>query len=270
MMFARHLDTFLDRLAAGGGFTLTRFGDGERAIMQRCEISTLGTNRHWCWRPSLGISSPQVSDDLLASFQVDAPSYHVGISCPCCNAGDYHYYLSLLTPHRRQGRTTYANLFSNANYGRLAATFMGALRATGRPVALLSNWDKNFERAIAVLSGLQVIAVPLSAPEYDELIPNPVGEGFYKGGAVLWYSRERDAARAAARDLALRHPDAIFLVQLGPIANILIAEMASVAPRGTFLDMGHALDDLLYGETSRGYMVAESAPCRDMEVSWNP
>jgi hypothetical protein len=87
---------------------------------------------------------------------------------------------------------------------------------------------------------------------------------------VLWYSRERAAARRAARDLARRHREAIFLVQLGPIANILIAEMADAAPAGTYLDMGHALDDLLYGETSRGYMIADTAPCQDLEVEWNP
>lgn len=270
MMFARHLERFLARLAAGGGFALTRYGDGERAIMQRCEISTLGTNRHWCWRPSLGISSPEVSGDLVASFHVDAPAYHVGISCPCCNAGDYQYYLSLLPEHRRHGRATYANLFSNGNYRQLAAGFVTALRAAARPVVLVSNWDKDYQRAASALAGLDVIPVPLSAPGYDELIPNPAGEGFYKGGAVLWYSRERDAAREAARDLARRHAGAIFLVQLGPIANILIAEMATAVPGGTYLDMGHALDDLLYGETSRGYMVAEAAACHDMDVAWNP
>ncbi|HEU4730704.1 MAG TPA: hypothetical protein VFT22_22570 [Kofleriaceae bacterium] len=270
MMFGRHLERFLDRLAAGGGFALTRFGDGERAIMQGCEISTLGTNRHWCWRPSLGISAPEVSDDLRASFDLDTPHYHVGISCPCCNAGDYYYYLSLLPAHRRYGRTTYANLFSNGNYQRLAAGFIAALRAAGRPVVLMSNWDKDYARARAVLGGLEVIPAPQSAPAHDELIANPAGEGFYKGGAVLWYSRERAAAREAARELARRHPGAIFLVQLGPIANILIAEMAAVSPGGTYLDMGHALDDLLYGETSRGYMIAEAAPCQDIEVEWSP
>lgn len=270
MMFGRHLEQFLERLAAGGGFALTRYGDGERAIMQGCEISTLGTNRHWCWRPSLGISTPEVAEDLRASFHLDVSYYHVGISCPCCNAGDYEYYLSRLPAHRRYGRTTYANLFSNGNYRRLAAAFLPALRAAGRPVVLMSNWDKPYDRASAVLAGLEVIAAPQSAPAYDELIANPVGEGFYKGGAVLWYARERALARDAARALARRHPDAVFLVQLGPIANILIAEMATAAPAATYLDMGHALDDLLYGEVSRGYMVSEAAACRDLEVTWSP
>jgi len=269
MLFARHLERFLERLV-DGRFALTRFGDGERAIMQGCEISTLGTNRHWCWRPSLGISAAVVSEDLRASFLIDAPGYHVGISCPCCNAGDYGYYLSLLPAHRRLGRTTYANLFSNGNYRRLAAGFVPALRAAGRPVVLVSNWDKDYGRATAALEGLEVTAAPLSSPAYDQLIPNPVGEGFYKGGAVLWYSQERDAARAQVRALAAQHRDAIFLVQLGPIANVLIGEMVAAVPDGTYLDMGHALDDLLYGEASRGYMIHEAADCGDMEVEWMP
>jgi hypothetical protein len=269
MLFARHLERFLERLATGG-FALTRYGDGERAIMQGCEISTLGTNRHWCWRPSLGISSAIVSEDLRASFAIDAPGYHVGISCPCCNAGDHAYYLSLLPAHRRFGRTTYANLFSNGNYRGLAAGLVPALRASGRPIVLVSNWDRDYARAAVALAGMQVIPAPLSAAGYDALIANPVGEGFYKGGAVLWYAEERAAARAAVRALAARHREAIFLVQLGPIANILIAEMVAEVPDGTYLDMGHALDDLLYGEPSRGYMVHEAAPCGDMEVEWRP
>jgi hypothetical protein len=269
MRFARHLEQFLERLG-GRTFALTRYGDGERAIMTGCEISTLGTNRHWCWRPSLGISSAVVSEDLRASFAIDLPGYHVGISCPCCNAGDHGYYLSLLPAHRRLGRTTYANLFSNGNYPRFAAGFVPALRAAGRPVVLVSNWDRDYGRAIAALDGLAVTPAPLSAPVYDELIANPVGEGFYKGGAVLWYAQEREAARAAVRTLAARHRDAVFLVQLGPIANILIAEMVAEVPDGTYLDMGHALDDLLYGEPSRGYMVHAAAACGDMEVEWWP
>jgi hypothetical protein len=211
-----------------------------------------------------------VHDDLTASYLVDARDYHVGVSCPCCNLGDYHYYLSRLPAHRRWGRTTYANLFSNGNYGRLRERFVPVLRAAGRPVLLLSNWDRDYTRARDVLAGLDVISVPLSSAKYDEPIPNPRGSGFYQGGVVLWYSREREAAREMARELARRHPGAIFLIQLGPVANILVAEMARAEPSGIYLDMGHALDDLLYGEASRGYMSTAAPLCHDMEVDFRP
>jgi hypothetical protein len=270
MMFDEHLERWLEHLARGRSHALTRYGDGERAILQGCEISTLGTNRHWCWRPSVGISSPDVTDDLAAALDHDCPGYDVGISCPCCNAGDHEYYLSRLAQHRRHGRTTYANLFSNGNYRRLAEGFVPALRAAGRPVVLVSNWDKDFAHARAALDGLDVTCIPASDRECDDPIANPVGEGYYRGGAVLWYSRHRDAIRARFRELALRHRGAVFLVQLGPIANILIHQMFVASRDATYLDMGHALDAILYGDPSRGYMVEDTAPCRDMHVEWTP
>ena len=268
MLFARHLEQFLGHLSRGGPMALVRYGDGERCIIQGAEISTMGTNRHWCWRPSLGISSSVLTEDLAATLAVDHPGYHVGISCPCCNEPDYRFYAARLSPERRRSRVTYANLFSNGNYPRLAEGFVPALRAAGRPVLLVSNWDRDYARAREVLAGLRVSVVRMSGREYDEPIANPVGEGFYRGGAVLWYSKHREQVRAQARRLAREHADAIVLVQLGPIANIIVAEMFDERPGGTFLDMGHALDLLLYGETSRSYMVGEAAMCRDMDVDW--
>ncbi|MEM7157121.1 MAG: hypothetical protein AAF799_29985 [Myxococcota bacterium] len=268
MSFGRHLEQFLGHLAGGGSMTLVRYGDGERCIMQGAEISTMGTNRHWCWRPSLGISSPRITEDLAATLAVDRPGYYVGISCPCCNEPDHRFYMDRLPAARRRSRVTYANLFSNGNYPALAEGFVPALRAAGRPVVLVSNWDRDYDRARQVLAGLEVFAVPLSAREFDEPIPNPVGEGFYRGGAVLWYSQHRDEVRARARAVAREHAGAIVLVQLGPVANIIVAEMFDERPEGTYLDMGHALDLLLYGETSRTYMVGAAAMCRDMDVDW--
>lgn len=269
MIFQAHLETFLNALALGKHFALTRYGDGERAILEGCEISTLGTNRHWCYRPSIGIGRTIVTDDLGWAFDHDAPDYHVGISCPCCNEADHRYFMSRLSEARINGRTTYANLFSNGNWRHLADRFVDVIASSGRPVVLVSNWDKNYDRAKQKLLRNEVRAAPASEPFFDRPIPNPLGTGFYRGGATLWYSEQRDAILSAYRALASFYRDAIFLVQLGPIANILIHQMFEENRSNTYLDMGHSLDGIVFDEPCRGYMAGgETRICVDMAVSW--
>lgn len=268
--FLDHLESFLRALQSGRHFALTRYGDGERAILQRCEISTLGTNRHWCYRPSQGISSDVLAVDLDRALRRDDADYYVGISDPCCNAGDYHYYAAQLGPERLRTRVTFANLFSNGNWKYLASRFQGVVSETRRNVVLLSNWDKDYRRARNGLPYNEVDVWPASAARYDQPIANRKGEGFYRGGAAMWYCEERDAIVSQFRARAAALSDAIVLVQLGPVANILIHEMFDANRTNTYLDMGHALDGILFGDPVRGYMAGEeSKTCADMDVSWD-
>ncbi len=62
--------------------------------------------------------------------------------------------------------------------------------------------------------------------------------------------------------------DAVVLVQLGPVAKILIVEMFKANRHNTYLDMGHSLDGILFGDPVRGYMVGEESKiCGEMSVS---
>jgi hypothetical protein len=264
--FQEHLRRLLEALAGGRHFALTRYADGERGVLEASGINSMGTNRGWCYRPALGIGTPALSEDLNAALDHDDPDYYVGISCPCCAPDDHRYYVERLGPARLRGRTTYSNLFANDNWRRLNVDLLATLSRTGRRVVLISNWDKDYRRARSCLPYNEVVVAGASRAEYDRPIETELG--VLQGGAALWYCHNRATAAARYRALARANEDAIFLVALGPVANVLVHQMFLANRRNTYLDVGHALDGILFGDASpRGYMAGEPAPvCADMDV----
>jgi hypothetical protein len=132
---------------------------------------------------------------------------------------------------------------------------------------LISNWDKDYRRARNALPYNEVEVWPASAPAYDRPIANKLGEGYYHGGCVLWYCENRDATLEECRRLAGSMTDAVFLVQLGPVANVLIHQMFLANRANTYLDMGHSLDGILFGDAARPYMSGEDAAmCQDLDA----
>ena len=81
-----------------------------------------------------------------------------------------------------------------------------------------------------------------------------------------------DATRSWPSTALWRAPTGTrFLIQLGPVANILAGQMLEENADNTYLDMGHSLDGVLYGEPCRGFMIGEpAAPCADMDIAWEP
>jgi hypothetical protein len=218
------------------------------------------------------IGDTLLSEELAAALDCDDPNYCVGISCPCCGARDYAFYRSRLSEYRLAHRVTYANIFSNGNWDAFDRRIVQALRQTQRRVIIVTHWDKDFDYARATLTGIAVEAIPTVSARYDQPIGNHYISRRCCGGSVLWYCSERQAARERFAALAASVSDAIFLVQLGPIANVLIHEMFLCNKRNTYLDMGHSLDPVLFGTRSREFHFPHTATaiCVDMEVDWKP
>jgi hypothetical protein len=271
-LFLRQLEAVLAALASGKRFALTRYGDGERAILQGEEISTLCGTRHWCYRPSQGLGGPLLREDLNAALDYDHSAYYVGVSCPCCHEPDHKFYRERVGEDRLRQRGTYANLFSNGNWKYLNAQLPGVLSDRRGSVVLVTHWNKNFERARNTLAHNAVEVAAAGSAAYDKPIPNKDGPGYYVGGCTQWYCDNRGQVLERYCTLAASRRDAVFLVQLGPLANILVHQMFLANPDNVYLDMGHALDPILYGEPSmyRRYMLGEESPmCTDMDVAWN-
>jgi hypothetical protein len=269
--FLQHLEIVLERLVSGRHFSLTRYGDGESAILRGCGISTMVANRHWCYRPEENIADDRLSRDLQVAFDCRHAAWFVGISDPCCNAADYHYYIDRLGPERVGTHTTFANIFCNGNWRFLAARFAAVISQTRRPVVVVTHWDKDFRRARHSLPYNEVFFEAACTAEYDQPIASKlVPGGFYRGGCALWYCDHREAIGARYVELARSFEGAIFLLALGPVAKILTHQMFLANPENTYLDLGHVIDGLLFGEFTRGYMLGEaSRSCDDMPVGFS-
>lgn len=265
--FSQHLATFLDCVATGNKFALARFGDGEAAVIQRQEISAGYTNRPWSWRPSRGVGDECFAQELSASFDYDSPGYVVGVSCPCCGPADSAYYIARLSEVRRRKRVTYANIFSNGNWQHLNEYFISAMSASGRLLVLVTHWDKDFDCARKALFRNRVIVVPIGDWRTDR--PKSFQSRFGRGGAVEWYCKTRAATRERFGELASEMNDAIFLIQLGPVSNVLVHHMFLSNRNNTYVDMGHSLDGILFHEPCREFMLGKpAATCEDMDIDW--
>jgi hypothetical protein len=165
---------------------------------------------------------------------------------------------------RLQRQVTYANLFSNGAWKHLKGRIVNVITDTRRTVVLVTHWNKDFARAKSILSANPVEILPLAAQSFD-------GRGRFGGGAVPWYCAERAALKQRFSAFASSLTDAIFLVQAGPLADVLIHQMFLANPRNTYLDMGHALDPILYGTPSRVFHTrVDALPlCADMDVDWS-
>jgi hypothetical protein len=271
-LFFDHLDALFAALSANKRFALTRYGEGERPVLQGKEYSTVWGTRHWCYRPSQGLSGPSLEGDLNRALDLDRPGYYVGVSCPCCSLPDHRFYQDRVGVERLRQRGTYANLFSNGNWKYLNERFLSILSRRGGTIVLISHWNKDYEWARNALPDNEVVVAAAGSELYDRPVPNRIGPGFYQGGCAQWYCDNRAEVLEDHRVLARSCSDAVFLVQLGPMANILIHAMFLENPDNIYLDMGHALDPILYGEPSayRPYMLGvESSMCADMDVGWD-
>lgn len=89
-------------------WALVRFADGERAILLNRKIKTADG-----W----DVPEPESSFTRLLwdSFEYDAPDWHVGYACPCCDpdGSDWLRRNSPVPPERQ----TFSNIFANANWG---------------------------------------------------------------------------------------------------------------------------------------------------------
>lgn len=107
-VFQQDLDAILQALDAKAVFALSRFADGERAVLEGTPIK--GADG---WQvPGMTALRPALMDALLYA----EPSYYVGISCPCCSVSDREFYrtkVNVPDPH-----LTYSNVFANANNQR--------------------------------------------------------------------------------------------------------------------------------------------------------
>lgn len=101
-------------------WALVRFADGERAILEGREIQTADG-----WTTP-GSNHP-FTDALWDSLCDDVDGYHVGLSCPCCDAESHQWYMELagVPPSRR----TYSNIWANANTTRATERLTALVRS---------------------------------------------------------------------------------------------------------------------------------------------
>jgi hypothetical protein len=226
--FLRSLNDYLRRITSRVPFAAYRFGDGELMLSDGVAVGE-ATQAHRVdrWNAPEGLS--RLGHDLRVVLDTQEQCFHFGIPCLCCNAAG-----SLALKARiRKSPVFAANLFINANYPH----FVKFLRELGdHPVSVIIN-----QRADEWMLPFRV-QKRLSVP--DDCVRN--------------YEKDKYAILSAARDFAMRCRFELILVSAGPLSEVLIFAMWNANPNNTYIDVGSAIDEFIYGERTRPYMIPGS------------
>lgn len=197
---------------------LTRYGDGERALMCGKAVKA---QEGWEAPPRL----TGLGEALSATLEHREPNFYYGIACPCCNREVYYWYASRL----ESKNLTFANLFVNANYQKFFSRFS---RLKGEAVVIANRAARG--KPLGRLKITDFFAVD------DDCV------GFYQSGFRDLMEGLNQAAGEGEGKL--------FVVSAGPLSEVIIHRLYQLNPRHTYVDFGSCLDMLLHGRATRPYM----------------
>ncbi len=232
--FRGDLTGMIDALQHSEPFAFVRYGDGERAIIERRALQVNKYLEQW---DSKGADSDAFAERLEASLVEGCDGWYVGVSCPCCDPPAHQWYLSKMRAPR--GRVTYANLVVNGNW----------------PIWMdeaLKWWGTGYLKKAALVACD-------SRADY-QVRPNAVN-GF---DALQALDDLADELRSETRPI---------FVAAGPAAEVLIHRYWTITPpeqRQPIIDIGSTFDVMLRGRDRfrRGYQMG--SPEASKVCHWSP
>lgn len=199
-------------------FCITRFGDGERFIIEHRPVRAIDFN--------YAGGDSWISKELKKSISFDKENYFIGIPCPCCQPKercDYMKDLSGLPPTR----ITWANIFVNSNYSYFKSNI----------IPKFSSYDK----VIFVGKG-----------ETDNL-PFEV----YKQFKTTMNSHINDHHLIEEISSFIEQEsieNCLFVIAAGPFANVLCYKLYEKYGNNTYIDVGSTLDPMQGLGVTRNYL----------------
>ena len=223
LQFRDQVDFIIEKIASGDNFSLSRYGDGELAIIEGREIGK-DTQAYeidgWHTDGNAGV----FAKDLRNSLNRTEDDFFYGIPCVCCHGEENkNKYLDMIT----NDNVLFANLLVNANF-RKFATYLMKLE---RDVVLIAN-EKGYDK------------------EYPF---NVVDALWVSEECIEWYNNYKAEILAMIKDISKRHKDTLFLVSAGPMANIMVDKLYESNPNNTYIDVGSPLDIFTKNVMTRPY-----------------
>lgn len=231
-LFKDDLNEFFGLLESGQNFAVTRYGDGELAIIDGMPIG-INTQAYAVdgWKYDGG--DTLVSRGLKESLGHTESNFYYLIPCACCNIGAKNKYLNILKCSREN--ISFANLFINGNYKEFSNRFFAHLKGTKRPVVIIAN-----SKAEARIEKI-----------HEEM--NLVDNILFHGNAVENFSKNALSIFNVIEYVALANNNTVFIFSIGPLSEIFIDLCYKINPSNVYLDLGSATDELFLGKVTRPY-----------------
>jgi hypothetical protein len=222
--FPEDIKVFKHKLDNCINFTVSRYGDGEWAVIKGTSIQIKGGE--------FSFSGDREEDKLKreklsASFVFQHPQYYVGIPCPCCQ-GQNRFEQMREASQQPIERLTWANIWCNGNYGYLRTEVLPAIAK--RKSVLCCNGDGAIEN------------LPFTPEKFF-----PISHDAWENN---WDTIETLKDYIDSDNIT----DHVFAIAGGPFANILCYELTKFNSNNTYIDIGSTLNPLLgTGGFFRGY-----------------
>jgi hypothetical protein len=211
--FRSDIEYFHKKLKSGENFSLSKFADGEWAVIKNTSIN----NKEFWFDPHDSIDQKK-RKALIDAFKFKHKNYYVGISCPCCQ-GQEVFTEMLQFSEQNEENLTWANIWVNSNYRYYIQNILPIY--SQRQTILFCN-----HRAMV---------------ENLPFIPYAV----FKLQDNSW-QHDWDTIDLTKRMIDKENiKDAIFLFCCGPFGNILCHELTNHNDENTYLDIGSTLNPLL-------------------------
>lgn len=226
LSFKEHFNFFINKIQNNENFALTRYGDGERLVIQNESVSynTQAFNvDKWSFN-----KNKIFSEDLKnTSFHRESDFYY-GIPCTCCDLNGLNFYKKLFENHN----ITFANLFVNSNYEH----FELFIKNLNRQVVLIANKNCLF-----------------SEYPFNILQKIPI-----ENDCVNWYELNKDTILKGMDILSKKYNNTLFFISAGPLSEIIIHNLYLNNPNNCYIDVGSSLDVFTHKKITRPYQILNS------------
>lgn len=221
--FKKEFNLFLNKLKSNENFSLSRFGDGELAIIKNNFIDF--SNK--CNGEHIFIPEKHEKYHILMkdSLKYKSENYFVGISCKCCVEESDHILYKKISD-QNESHLTFATIFVNSNYKLFLNQF------------------------IPELKNKQIILISHEKSEINKL-PFKV-EKHFKIGANAWINNFDMISEIAYYSKTVKNK--VFLFAAGTFSNIAIYECHKNSKDNTYVDIGSTLDPILGLGATRRYL----------------
>ena len=212
-------EKFWQKILRGENFALSRYGDGERALILGRKFKAQEG-----WNTSGGGTA--LGEALLESLNIDAPNFYYGISCPCCDSAAYYWYLRNI----KSSNVTFANIWLNDNFKAFQRNF----QTLERDAILITNWrgkGKTFGR----------LNVKRHYVVSDDCVK-------------FWEEDGENLIRQIIAETG-HEKNLLYVVSAGPLSCVIIAALFKNNPDNCYIDFGSATDLMTHEKVTRPYMI---------------
>jgi|TARA_R110002153_G_scaffold5754_2_gene26577 hypothetical protein len=218
--FRGDLKFFEKKLKRKEPFSLTRFGDGERDVMDGKHLFLSQSKQEFDFS-----GEEHLRKDLIESFKLIKKNYFIGIPCPCCQPQAVCNKMKEASGQPNEN-LTWANIFVNGNYSYFISNTVPLFNLYKTTIICSGNTEKlkfNFYKHHKIGINAWVQNSDLYENIRNQIINNDCN-------------------------------NELFLFCAGPFANILCSKLYQEFPSNTFLDIGSVFNlDLGIG-ANRGYL----------------